>query len=391
VIDTMYAPEAMNRNSRKACAGIVAILVVMAGSLAQCAPQAPAVDPIPAVSSPSNAPVESTCGEWTRTLKSGDGLTPARLLPTSKGGAVLVDNVIVASSLFARIVTLNRCGEAHEKILEVPGLEVTGNACIDRDDGVFAGGMAYAPGLGSRVWVIAVDAGGQVAYLRQWTSRYAALVSMAWTVRGLYTLIGGHQVEIGGRTFVDDQAPGGYSVSPGPLWLAGLDGSGVDRFVQQVGLGEGGYLLTTGDAVLAVTQKGGERTTSRWTPDGRLLERQSAPGVFGTPVWEDTEALVRAVRTHRAAASRGECTLPPSVATRVAVDRRGRLLESVFDDTPARRRTKVLVREVDGKVSSERVVGDEEAGPLGWGHDGSAFRVSFVYAQGEMEVTKWRP
>jgi len=381
----------MNRNNRKACAGSVAILVVVAGPLTQCAPQAPAVDPIPAVSSPSAAPVESTCGEWARTLKSGDGLTPARLLPTSGGGAVLVDNVIVASSLFARIVTLNRCGEVHEKILEVPGLEVTGNACIDRDDSVFAGGMAYAPGLGSRVWVVAVDASGQVAYLRQWPSLYAFLVSMAWTVRGLYTLIGGHQVEIGGRTFVDDQAPEGYSMSPGPLWLAGLDQSGEARFVQQVGRGEGGYLLTTGDAVLALTQKGGERTTSRWTRDGRLLERQSAPGVFGTPIWEDTEALVREIRTHRATASRGQCSLPPSVATLVAVDRRGRLLESVFDDTPAKRRTKVLVREVDGMVSSERVVGDEEAGPLVWGHDGSAFRVSFVYAQGKMKVTKWRP
>ncbi len=387
----MYAPEAMNRNSRKACAGIVAILVLVAGPLTQCAPQAPAVDPIPAVSSPSNAPVESTCGEWARTLKSGDGLTPARLLPTSGGGAVLVDNVIVESSLFARIIILNRCGEVHEKILEVPGLEVTGNACIDRDDGVYAGGMAYAPGLGSRVWVIAVDASGQVAYLRQWPSRYAALVSMVWTVQGLYTLIGGHQVEIGGRTFVDDQAPEGYSVSPGPLWLAGLDRSGVALFVKQVGRGEGGHLLTTGDAVLALTQKGGERTTSRWSRDGRLLEGQSAPGVFRTPIWGDTEALASAVCTHRAAASSGECSLPPSVATLVAVDRRGRLLESVFDDTPARRRTKVLVREVDGKVSSERVVSDEGSGPLVWGHDGSAFRVSFVHSRGLMEVTKWRP
>lgn len=381
----------MNRNDRKACVGIVGILVLLAGSLAQCAPQAPAVDPMPAVSTPSTAPVESTCEEWARTLKSGDGLTPARLLPTSGGGAVLVDNVIVESSLFARIVTLNRCGEVREKLLEVPGLEITGNACIDREDRVLAGGMAYAPGLGSRVWVSAVGASGQVAYLRQWPSRYAALVSMAWTEQGLYTLIGGHQVEIGGRTFVDDQAPKGYSVSPGPLWLAGLDRSGVARFVKQVGRGEGGYLVASGMTVLAFTQKGGERTTSRWTRDGGLLERQTAPGVLGIPIWEDTDALMRTVSTHRGAATRGECTLPPSAAALVAVDRRGRLLESVFDDTPARRRTKVLVREVDGKVSSERVVGDEGAGPLVWGHDGSAFRVSFVYSRGVMEVTKWRP
>ncbi len=148
--------------------------------------------------------------------------------------------------------------------------------------------------------------------------------------------------------------------------------------------------MASGMTVLAFTQKGGERTTSRWARDGGLLEQQTAPGVFGIPIWEDTDALLRTVSTHRAA-SRGECTLPPSAATLVAVDRRGRLLESVFDDTPARRRTKVLVREVDGKVSSERVVGDEGAGPLVWGHDGSAFRVSFVYSRGVMEVTKWRP
>jgi hypothetical protein len=334
-------------------------------------------------------PEVDTCAEWTRALDDERDVT--NLLPTRDGGVVIVENVTTSSAAHLRITMLDRCGVVQaRRMLELDRSVGTGNACIDAQDRVFLAGAANDSKGISSLWITALDELAVPRMVRRWPSRYAEIVAMAWDDDGPYVLIGGHQVEIGGRTFVDDQAPEGLW-TPGPLWLVGFAPSGEARFVQQVGRGEGGYLLATDDAVLALTQKGGERTISLWTRDGRLLERQSAPGVFGTPIWQDNEALVRAVRTYRAAASRGECTLPPSVATLVAVDRRGRLLESVFDDTPARRRTKVLVRELDGKVSSERVVGDEGAGPLVWGHDGSAFRVSFAYAQGVMEVTKWRP
>ncbi len=352
----------------------------------------PSVQLVPAASGLAVEPPPEldACAEWTRALDDERDVT--NLLPTRDGGVVIMENVMTSFAAHPRITVLDRCGVVQaRRTLELDRSVGTGNACIDSQNRVFLTGAANDSKGISSLWITALDELAVPRMVRRWPTRYADIVAMAWDDDGPYVLIGGHQVEIGGRTFVDDQAPEGYSVSPGPLWLAGLDRSGEARFVQQVGRGEGGYLLTTADAVLALTQKGGERTTSRWTRDGRLLERQSAPGVFGTPIWEDTDALVREIRTHRAAASRGECTLPPSVATLVAVDRRGRLLESVFDDTPARRRTKVLVREVDGKVSSERVVSDEGAGPLVWGDNGSAFRVSFVHSRGVMEVTKWRP
>ena len=371
---------------------ILTVICTVLSHLSACGSKpTPSVHHVPAASALAIEPPPEvdTCTEWTRALDDKQDVT--NLLPRRDGGVVIIENVMTSSAAQPHVTILDRCGVVQRQwMLELDRSVGTGNACIDSQDRVFLSGVANDSKGISSLWIATLDELAVPRMIRTWPSRYAEIVAMAWNDDGPYVLIAGHQVEIGGRTFVDDKSPKG-SWTPGPLWLVGLDRYGEARFVKQVGRGEGGYLLTTGEAVLALTQKGGERTTSRWARDGRLLERQSAPGVFGTPIWEDTEALVRAVRTHRAVASRGECTLPPSAATLVAVDRRGRLLESVFDDTPARRRTKVLVREVDGKVSSERVVGDEGAGPLVWGHDGSAFRVSFVYSRGVMEVTKWRP
>jgi len=313
-------------------------------------------------------------------------------LPTSQGGVVLIESLSSSSSSPPRISVFDECGAIRaQQVLAIEHSVVTGNACIGPHDRILLAGAAQTDERGSRVWVALLNARAEALYLREWPSRYAEIVSMAWSEDGPYVLTGGHQVVIGGRTFVDDLAPKGYVSAPGPLWLVGLNGSGESRFVEHVGRGEGGYLLTSGATILAFTQNGGDRTTTRWSSDGGLIERQALPGVFRTPVWYDTELLVRILSEHRTTASGGECSVPPSAATLLAVDRGGRLLESVFDDTPARRRTKVRVREADGKVSSERVMGGDGGGPLAWGQDGSAFAVSFVSSRGVVEVTKWRP